>query len=110
MVDRDGERRELLSLGRGIAERAGRSTRVRSVCDRDLVDAVLRVAREERARVIVLGVPEPRPPHWCDWSRAADSIRRKATCEVIVESAHAPQGEAGTARRTGTVPLWPAVS
>ena len=87
-ADRERERRELLKLGRITARRAGRSTRERSVCDRDLAQAVLRVAQEEGALVIVLGVPEARPPHWCDWSRAADSIRRKAMCEVIVDTAH----------------------
>lgn len=109
MADRDRERRELLALGRVIAIRAGRSTRERSIRDRDLAEAVLRVAREEGARAIVLGVPETRLPYWCDWSRAADRIRRKARCEVIVESAHSQQGVTSDPRRGCVASPLPAV-
>jgi nucleotide-binding universal stress UspA family protein len=69
-----------------VAQRNCRAT-TRVIRHRDPADAILELARDERADVIVLGIHvNPNVPRDCDRAETAeDEILRRAECEVIVD-------------------------
>ncbi len=85
LEEQEQEAQEMLELGRQIAKRYGVHARARIIRDRRAADGVLRVAREENADAIVLGVGIKRRIPGYEWGQTTSEIVQRAPCEVIVD-------------------------
>src|SRR5207302_7425325 len=78
--DEEGEARELLRDAQAAVERFGVDTSTRLLRARDAAEAILEVAAERDADLIVLGARRGRS----SLGRAALAILKGATCRVLV--------------------------
>lgn len=76
--------KEAVKLGSVIAQRYGCPARQRIIRDRNAVDGILRIAREENVDAIILGVGSKEHVPG-EWDKTSTEILRRATCEVIVD-------------------------
>lgn len=86
LPDQERAAKDAIALGMQVAARFGCRTEYRIFRHRRPADAILELAKQERAERIVLGIRiNPNVPHDMDRVESAESeILHRAECEVIV--------------------------
>jgi nucleotide-binding universal stress UspA family protein len=90
---RQGER--ALTLGHVIVAEHGLSCRTRLVTERSVSGSIVRLAREERADLIVMALAEPRAQGEDRIDHTAQEILRRAPCEVLIDRGIAREANRG---------------